>query len=526
MKYSKLIISSITLFVAILSLSCSNDTNVIPVKNWKILYEQDQTIESVLRKSGWEPVEIPLTFKLPYSPQKDFQYVWLKGEFDIKDDPSIYYGLSTGRVRLADKVFINRNYIGSLPPERVNWHAAPRNYVIPEGTLKKGKNTIYIQLGVYDAHGMYNGGISGGIIIQAEKDFYQTEFFNNLIYDQLPFGIGISVTVIIILSLILYRWNRKEKLFLYFAGILLYNIIFSFMSLPSYRFVQFELFHAITMSMPMIAWIFLILSIQSIYRKYLSNFNRVIIPLLLLAVLFNFIFYDTSYFPLIIGIPKYLYFIMVIPYFIFIIYRLNSINHIGSKKPDKYLISTITTGLIMVGLVPIFDSYIYFAGGAHSGFPTIFVPPVALILFAIFIARESMKRQLEIELLYNKLERFEARNRELSITGTSEEKLERVIDFIKENFTLDISREGLASAVDLNPDYMSRLFKAYTGMKVNEYINKLRIEEAAARLRNEKTRIIDIAFAVGFENTITFNRTFKSIMKVTPSEYRTGIDNE
>lgn len=50
------------------------------------------------------------------------------------------------------------------------------------------------------------------------------------------------------------------------------------------------------------------------------------------------------------------------------------------------------------------------------------------------------------------------------------------------NYMENISREGLAGAIDISTDYMSRLFKTYTGKKINEYINDLRIQEAMKKL--------------------------------------------
>ncbi len=109
MKLLKVTILFLNLLIAILSFFCSNDAKVIQVKNWKILYEQDKSLESVLQKSGWKPVTIPLNFKSPYPPIKDFQFVWLKGELYIENDPSDYYGLSTGRIRLSDKIYVNNS---------------------------------------------------------------------------------------------------------------------------------------------------------------------------------------------------------------------------------------------------------------------------------------------------------------------------------------------------------------------------------------------------------------------------------
>ncbi len=49
-------------------------------------------------------------------------------------------------------------------------------------------------------------------------------------------------------------------------------------------------------------------------------------------------------------------------------------------------------------------------------------------------------------------------------------KLDVIADYLKENYREDISREGLASMIDLDPDYISRLFKIYTGMRIGEYV--------------------------------------------------------
>lgn len=506
-------------FLCLIAVSCADGAGEAVLKGWSVLLTPAETIDAAKDAKLWRPAAAPLLFNLPRH-GKAVKSLWLRGEININGDPEKYYGLAAGRIRLADRIFINDKPAGSLALRQTNWHSTPRNYVLPEGILKSGKNEIYMQISYYDTTGDYRAGINGDVRLLGENAFAISSFLNNLIYNQLPFGIALMGIGFIIASFILYLWNRKEKLFLYFAGIILFNIVYSVISLPHYKFLNFELYHAVSLSLPVIAWIFLILSIQSIYRKYLSGYNRIIISVLIAGMSLNFIFYNTPYFPLVISVPAYLYLFIVAPYYAFIIYRLNSIEEAGVKKPDKYLIFAITTGLIMIGLIPIVDTRFYFSGNANAGFPTIFVPPAAFILFAVFIARESMKRQMEIDRLYDELDVTGSRNKELSITDTAEEKLNRIIDFIKENYTRDISREGLSAAVDLNSDYMSRLFKSYTGMKVNEYINKLRIEEAARRLESGDSKIIDIAFAVGFDNTISFNRTFKSIMKLTPSEYR------
>ena len=97
---------------------------------------------------------------------------------------------------------------------------------------------------------------------------------------------------------------------------------------------------------------------------------------------------------------------------------------------------------------------------------------------------------------------------------------DRLIDFIKENYKSDLTRDGLAEAAGMNTYYFSKKFSEYTGKKINDYINELRIEDALKQLKDMETSIINIAFAVGFESLSTFNRSFKAVTGQTPSAYR------
>lgn len=149
-----------------------------------------------------------------------------------------------------------------------------------------------------------------------------------------------------------------------------------------------------------------------------------------------------------------------------------------------------------------------------------------------FDARElnaRIKAQLEMKVLRDRLKKsneklYNQLKKKKDTTGgvsdLSEEKVKIIIEFINDNYDTDISREGLASAVDINPDHLSRVFNRYTGKKINEYINAIRIEEAKKKLENSSYNITEIAISVGFENLRTFNRHFLSTTGVSPTEYR------
>jgi serine/threonine protein kinase/YesN/AraC family two-component response regulator len=100
------------------------------------------------------------------------------------------------------------------------------------------------------------------------------------------------------------------------------------------------------------------------------------------------------------------------------------------------------------------------------------------------------------------------------------EKLLKVIEYINENYTSDISREGLAAYINIHPDNLGRYFKLFFGKKISDYINELRIKETAKMLKETDKSITQIALSVGFEGINTFNRVFYKIMGTTPKNYR------
>ena len=109
---------------------------------------------------------------------------------------------------------------------------------------------------------------------------------------------------------------------------------------------------------------------------------------------------------------------------------------------------------------------------------------------------------------------------EWTITPRTEALLQKTIERIRQDFRSEISRESLALELDWNQDNLGRFFKMYTGERIGDFINRLRVETAAGILRDTEDRITDIAFAVGFDSLKTFNRNFVRVLHTTPTEFR------
>ncbi|MCZ8344010.1 MAG: helix-turn-helix domain-containing protein [Leptospira sp.] len=74
-------------------------------------------------------------------------------------------------------------------------------------------------------------------------------------------------------------------------------------------------------------------------------------------------------------------------------------------------------------------------------------------------------------------------------------------------------------------DYqLSEYINAYMGMNFNRYINEYRIKEVCKKIQEQpKVNLLNLAYQVGFNSKANFNIAFKSVLKMTPSEYAKQI---
>lgn len=101
-----------------------------------------------------------------------------------------------------------------------------------------------------------------------------------------------------------------------------------------------------------------------------------------------------------------------------------------------------------------------------------------------------------------------------------EQVIRRIKEYIELNIHQELTRENIAAAVYLNPDYTARLFKRKTGQSLNDYIQNKRINLARQLLAGTDMPVGDLAVALGYSSFSHFTKLFKSIEGVTPSDYR------
>jgi AraC family transcriptional regulator len=101
------------------------------------------------------------------------------------------------------------------------------------------------------------------------------------------------------------------------------------------------------------------------------------------------------------------------------------------------------------------------------------------------------------------------------------ERVDRVIDFIGKHLDEELELDELCRIACFSKYHFHRLFTAYTGLPLMNYIKWLRLKRAAHQLivHKEET-IINIALDAGFESHESFARAFKQVCGQSPSEFR------
>lgn len=95
-----------------------------------------------------------------------------------------------------------------------------------------------------------------------------------------------------------------------------------------------------------------------------------------------------------------------------------------------------------------------------------------------------------------------------------------LISYVHENFLSLNNLEEIASTFYITPSHLCRTFKKLTGYTVIQYINLLKVRRACRLLYETRKSITEIALDCGFNSTMYFCKTFKSILNLTPTEYR------
>ena len=99
------------------------------------------------------------------------------------------------------------------------------------------------------------------------------------------------------------------------------------------------------------------------------------------------------------------------------------------------------------------------------------------------------------------------------------------IEYVKAHYAEEIRIEDLADVCNISASHFRKIFQECMNMSPNDYVNAIRIYEAARILLKAHLSMEEIAYRVGYENVSTFTRNFKKIMDMTPYQWKKSPDN-
>ncbi|GIX41866.1 MAG: hypothetical protein KatS3mg129_1599 [Leptospiraceae bacterium] len=521
--------------------------NLIYLQNWDFsLYKNFKYFQNITLPDSFVPKVLPLLDIKQNANQTLSTTIYLRKNIylNTKKKQNLYLYLN----RLSDefKLYWNKNLIYTKKIKKIS---IIENSIItiPQNLIIEGENEILIEIQCY----LYCR-INHIPYISTIKPENSLFLKFNFIYTGLLFGSGIVLFLLYILFIIKNIF-RKEAIF--FILQLIPGFIVVWINLPIDSGILFENNIILQFKLLGISWTLLVffhlLFLHSIY-KIKNNIIEIILLLIHSFCIFLILFTNQFSELFTIGITIALILISLAFYNLFL-----HINEIRKKNPIAYYF--IPFGLILnlsachdgIFYISIFQFKIYrfihyifefpifpytslsiFLGAGFLLFYHVFEMNVQLNTINQFLEKElkqktlelkvnfeKLSQTIEIHLFHNQIKNNNTKNK-VYFSDKTKEKIKDAILYLNENYLYEISREGLAAKFDLHPDFFSKAFKHYTGKKLNQYINELRIKHAINLMQNTNKNILEISLESGFENLRTFNRVFKEITGKTPKEYK------
>ena len=102
-----------------------------------------------------------------------------------------------------------------------------------------------------------------------------------------------------------------------------------------------------------------------------------------------------------------------------------------------------------------------------------------------------------------------------------DDKIARILGYLEDNLTGDLSLSFLEKEFGVSRHYMCRLFKRNTGYTIHEYITNKRIMHAVEML-NEGATALEACDTAGFGDYSNFYKAFQRVTGLTPHQFSSG----
>jgi AraC-like DNA-binding protein len=150
---------------------------------------------------------------------------------------------------------------------------------------------------------------------------------------------------------------------------------------------------------------------------------------------------------------------------------------------------------------------------------------LVLVYLTLWIGLEGFGRG---NLIFIKQDEVKTENKNFSRLTTQEiqnqvEKINQLMTLEKIYLNENLNLREFASHLKADPNLISFILNNHLGGNFYDFVNRYRIEEVKHKLNNPDYKhlsLLGIALESGFNSKTTFNRVFKQIIGITPTEFQ------
>ena len=122
-------------------------------------------------------------------------------------------------------------------------------------------------------------------------------------------------------------------------------------------------------------------------------------------------------------------------------------------------------------------------------------------------------------LTYQMILDFTEKVREIYSYKTHDVQIRKCIDYIQQHLHYPVTVMELSKVCSLSRNRLAERFFKETGMTVNEYVNREKMEEAIGLMEHTDMTLNEIAFSLGYSSQSHFNMVFRRFFQTTPKKY-------
>lgn len=133
----------------------------------------------------------------------------------------------------------------------------------------------------------------------------------------------------------------------------------------------------------------------------------------------------------------------------------------------------------------------------------------------------NSKASRAISFLYQLFAKLIENNNSSSQSPISEnDHVKNAMLYMEKNFSLGVSVQDIAKHLNINRNYLSKIFKQQTGSTLINYLATLRFKKAAKLLSSTNLPFAEIGILCGFSDPVSFSASFKKFTGFSPRDYR------